>query len=134
MRVQTFLLLLFLFPALVCGCNKKQAEEEESPSRTLPPLHKEPEKSKKARDKPKVADAKNASYLAAKDGKVYHKRGCIYALHLDSPVGFNTMRDAETSGRIPCVFCLGGQEQEPPPPAPSEKSAPEKSAPGHRSK
>ncbi|MCY3020652.1 MAG: hypothetical protein NTW87_16665 [Planctomycetota bacterium] len=52
--------------------------------------------------------------MAGKRNKVYHKRDCPYAANLDSPAGYSTVQDAESSGHIPCVFCSprGNEAQE----------------------
>lgn len=56
---------------------------------------------------PKVptADAREAPFVSAKNGKVYHCRNCEVAGKLDSPVGYITSDDAERAGKMPCEFC-----------------------------
>jgi len=77
-----------------------------------------------ALQKKKKADAATAPFVAGKRNQVFHTRHCPYAVELDSPVGFETLHDAEASGRIPCAFCKPHMVDTAP--APEEKPAPQK--------
>lgn len=77
-----------------------------------------PSRAPAALQKVKTSDPLTAPYVAGKKNRVYHARHCPYAAELASPVGYETLRDAEASGRMPCEFC-----------APHKGLAPEKSAP-----
>jgi hypothetical protein len=77
-----------------------------------------------ALQKAKSADPTTAPFVAGKRNKVFHRRHCPYAAELDSPVGFETLRDAEASGKIPCAFCKPHMIEAAPPA--DEKPAPQK--------
>ncbi len=70
-----------------------------------------------ALQKTRTADPLTAPYVAGKKNRVFHARHCPYAADLVSPQGYDTLRDAEASGRIPCEFCAPHKESPPPKPA-----------------
>lgn len=53
----------------------------------------------------KKIDARMAPFVAGKQARVYHRRGCAYAADLESPAGYATAHDADRMGLIPCEFC-----------------------------
>ena len=99
---------MFAMPLCILGCASAKPKSDTDETLKLPPLHKDVasgSKQKPAKAKVKDADPNTAPFVSGKHIKVFHKRGCPYAAKLDSPVGFNSISDALTSGRIPCVFC-----------------------------
>ena len=105
--MRRFLFLLILGAPLAVSCCKKAEPENTSPSLLK---------------KPKAADPASAPFVAGKRNRVFHTRGCPYAADLEAPVGYETLRDAEASGRLPCEFCRPNKiEAAPAPEKPAQK-------------
>ena len=90
-------------PLFLCSCKKA------GPSQTPAVLQ-----------KVKTSDPLTAPFVAGKKNHIFHARNCPYAANLESPVGYETIRDAEASGRIPCEFCAP-HKAPPGEPAPAAK-------------
>jgi hypothetical protein len=89
MRSVALVTVLSLALGCLYGCQKSKPAAQEQ-----------------ARKDVKTLDARTAPFVSGKRNRVYHTRECRYAADVNSPVGFASALDAESTGRLPCEFCL----------------------------
>ncbi|MGD0089509.1 MAG: hypothetical protein ABSE73_06270 [Planctomycetota bacterium] len=108
MRRFLILFVVGVLPGLFCGCRKQGA----APQQEL------------AAKEVQAVDPQSAPLVSGKRSKVYHLRDCTYAASIKDPVGFESVLEAEASGRIPCEFCrpsASNKKEQAPPPQGAEK-------------